>query len=53
MTNRPTINGKADMTTDAVSVGMTDKPDNGCSHRLSVGKKPSRIDGWMKLTIIQ
>lgn len=53
MTNSPAINGKPDMITDTLSVGMMDKPDNGCSIRWLVGKKRSRIDGWMKLTIIQ
>ncbi|MEY8587776.1 hypothetical protein [Phocaeicola sartorii] len=53
MTNSPAINGKPDMITDTLSVGMMDKPDNGCSIRRLVGKKRSRIDGWMKLTIIQ
>ncbi|WP_207888818.1 hypothetical protein [Bacteroides sp. AF34-31BH] len=46
MTNSPTINGKPDMITDALSAGMMDKPDNGCSIRRLVGKKRSRIDGW-------
>ena len=53
MTNSPTINGKPDMITDALSVGMTVNPDNECSIRRLVGKKRSRIDGWMELTIIQ
>lgn len=53
MTNRPAIDGKSDTITDTLSVGMMDKPDNGCSIRRLVGKKRSRIDGWMKLTIIQ
>ena len=53
MTNSPTINGKPDMITDALSVGMTVNPDNGCSIRWLVGKKRSRIDGWMEQTIIQ
>ncbi|WP_159102482.1 MULTISPECIES: hypothetical protein [Bacteroides] len=53
MTNSPTINGKPDMITDALSAGMVDKSDNGCSIRRLVGKKRSRIDGWMELTIIQ
>ena len=53
MTNRPAIDGKPDTITDTLSVGMMDKPDNGCSIRRLVGKKRSRIDGWMKLTIIQ
>ncbi|WP_294589957.1 hypothetical protein [uncultured Bacteroides sp.] len=53
MTNRPTINGKPDMITDTLPVGMTVNPDNGCSIRRLVGKKRSRIDGWMELTIIQ
>ena len=53
MTNRPTINGKPNMITDTLSVGMTDNSANGCNVRQSVGKKRSRIDGWMKQTIIQ
>lgn len=53
MTNSPTINGKPNMITDTLSVGITDNFDNGCNVRQSVGKKRSRIDGWMKQTIIQ
>ena len=53
MTNRPAIDGKPDMITDTLSVGMTGNPDNGCSVRWSVGKKRSRIDGWIRQTIIQ
>lgn len=53
MTNSPTINGKTDMTTDTLSVGMTVNSDNGCSIGQLLGKKRSRIDGWMKQTIIQ
>ncbi len=45
MTNRPTINGKSDMITDTLSVGMMDDSNNGCSIRQLVGKKLSRIDG--------
>lgn len=53
MTNSPTINGKPNMITDTLSVGMTDNSDNGCNVRQLLGKKRSRIDGWMKQTIIQ
>ena len=53
MTNSPTIDGKPDMITDALSVEMTVNLNNGCSNRRLVGKKRSRIDGWMELTIIQ
>lgn len=53
MTKRPTINEKPDMITDTLSVGMMDNPDNRCNIRQSVEKKRSRINGWMKLTIIQ
>ena len=53
MTNSPTIDGKPDMITDALSVEMTVNLNNGCSNRRLVGKKRSRIDGWMELTIVQ
>ena len=53
MTNRPAIDGKSDTITDTLSVGMMDKSDNGCSVRQSVGKKRSRIDGWIRQTFIQ
>jgi len=45
MTNRPTINGKPDMITDTLSVGIMDDSNNGRSIRQLVGKKLSRIDG--------
>ncbi len=53
MTNRAAINGMSDSITDTLSVGMMDESDNGCNVQLSVGEKRSRIDGWMRLTIIQ
>lgn len=53
MTNRPAIDGKSDTITDTLTVGLTDESNNGCGVRRSVGRKRSRIDGWIRQTFIQ
>ena len=45
MTNSPTIDGKPDMITDALSVEMTVNLNNGCSNRRHI------TGGWLERSV--